>query len=609
MWAVTWFLLFSTTGIFQAKAQPLWPYGHVWPPWATGVFRVAADGREANMTQMQLSRVISQARRLRQVSWCVTVVVVSDDPVFLAAFAQWSLKGRLLAWSTRLLALTRLPLSELRHIYKNFSMTNSMIMIVENVSGSFSCSVYVLLPYIRLGAKALRVASWTPDEGLAPTSHLSVFPDKFSRFAERPTLVAVTEVNPINKMKAEDVSGTPGERWFTGPVPKLVQYLAQAQNFSYVYMRPPDGSWGFKHVDGSWTGMVGMVSREEADIGVGPFGVSATRAEVVDFTGPIMIDYWRIMGGRGRPEVNPWGFLLPLAPLVWTVILTALVVVPVIMFLLSSCISDKRHRQRDWVADCLTFIRVLLQQDITLPWDWWWERLVLGVWMMVTLVLTRSYSGNLMSLLAVRHIPQPYQSLRDVLDDPSVITIWETESASVQYLHSVESGIFRELADLEESGRILYRTQSQFGESIDTLVRRGDHVLMEVEMSLKAYMAQDFSLTGRCDFYAAREVFLPFMIAMAGPKGSPLVPSMSKRIKWITQTGLYYHWMETVMPNVSYCDNPPTKTAVSTSLALSNVWGMFAVLLGGHTISLLVLGLELLSVALLQVENVSTLTS
>lgn len=31
---------------------------------------------------------------------------------------------------------------------------------------------------------------------------------------------------------------------------------------------------------------------------------------------------------------------------------------------------------------------------------------------------------------------------------------------------------------------------------MDTLVRRGDHVLMEVEMSLKAFMAQDFTLTG-----------------------------------------------------------------------------------------------------------------
>ena len=65
---------------------------------------------------------------------------------------------------------------------------------------------------------------------------------------------------------------------------------------------------------------------------------------------------------------------------------------------------------------------------------WQWERVVLGVWMLATLVLTKSYAGNLMSLLAVRHIPQPFHTLEDVLEDPSVVTIWQKSSAFEQYL-------------------------------------------------------------------------------------------------------------------------------------------------------------------------------
>lgn len=63
---------------------------------------------------------------------------------------------------------------------------------------------------------------------------------------------------------------------------------------------------------------------------------------------------------------------------------------------------------------------------------WWWHRVVLGVWMLMTMVLTRSYEGNLMSLLAVRHLPQPYQTLRDVVDDPSVVMVWEKQGAPIQ---------------------------------------------------------------------------------------------------------------------------------------------------------------------------------
>lgn len=63
-----------------------------------------------------------------------------------------------------------------------------------------------------------------------------------------------------------------------------------------------------------------------------------------------------------------------------------------------------------------------------------WERVVLGVWMLMTLVLTRSYAGNLMSMLAVRIIPDPFDNLRDVLDHPSVVTVWREYSSNHQFI-------------------------------------------------------------------------------------------------------------------------------------------------------------------------------
>ena len=50
-------------------------------------------------------------------------------------------------------------------------------------------------------------------------------------------------------------------------------------------------------------------------------------------------------------------------------------------------------------------------------------RVVLGSWLVGASVVYWGYSGNLTSLLAVRHIPQPIQTLRDLIDDPSVTII------------------------------------------------------------------------------------------------------------------------------------------------------------------------------------------
>lgn len=48
---------------------------------------------------------------------------------------------------------------------------------------------------------------------------------------------------------------------------------------------------------------------------------------------------------------------------------------------------------------------------------------VLGSWVVVAAVVFWSYQGALTSLLAVRFIPQPIQTIRNMLDDPSVTVV------------------------------------------------------------------------------------------------------------------------------------------------------------------------------------------
>ena len=38
-------------------------------------------------------------------------------------------------------------------------------------------------------------------------------------------------------------------------------------NFTYVLKKPPDGQWGVKKPDGSWSGMIGELLLENADVG------------------------------------------------------------------------------------------------------------------------------------------------------------------------------------------------------------------------------------------------------------------------------------------------------------------------------------------------------
>ncbi|XP_071526984.1 probable glutamate receptor [Panulirus ornatus] len=564
------------------------------------VFKVSVYNQDTNATQAELQRVVHEAKRLRQLSWCMTVVVMSDDPAFLAAFAHWSHKDGVLLWSTKLLAVTRLSLPQLQDLKKTFSMTNAMLLIINNSLKTLRYGIYTYLPYTPRDAKALRVASWTPHQGVILTAHLPLFHDKFSKFTHHPTLVVASEEFPTQKAWMVDDPDAPGGKrlTFTGPVSNVLDHFAKTIGFSFTFKRPPDGSWGYERPDGSFSGMVGMLLRDEAVIGLGPFAYSAARSKVIDYTRPMLIDYIRIMGGRGRPEVDPWGFLLPLTPLVWAAILTTLLVPVGVIFVLSYPMLETGKKEKTDIF--FGYLRILLQQDYSVSVEWLWKRLVVGVWMMMTVVLTRSYAGNLMSLLAVRHIPQPYQTLRDLLDDPSATMIWEANSIYMKFCHLAESGTFREVADLDNKGLIEYRKTTEFSHAVDTLVRGGDHVLVVEALTLVFRLAQDFSNKGRCDFYLSKEVFLPFMFCMIGQKKSPLVPVISKRIMTMTEGGLYDHWMKAAVPNSTSCLRPPTKITVQTTLALANLWGMFVVLVGGHTTGLLLLCLEVFSSRLLQ---------
>ena len=49
-----------------------------------------------------------------------------------------------------------------------------------------------------------------------------------------------------------------------------------------------DGGWGSLKDDGTWTGMIGMILRDEVDIAISDFYVTAERSMVIDYSQKIV---------------------------------------------------------------------------------------------------------------------------------------------------------------------------------------------------------------------------------------------------------------------------------------------------------------------------------
>ncbi|XP_063871845.1 uncharacterized protein LOC135106557 isoform X2 [Scylla paramamosain] len=187
---------------------------------------------EAARNGSRLAQVITRARQVRLASWMVVVVVVSDDPVFLAAFAQQAREGRLLVWATRLIVVSRRAPHRLHPLHQILALTNSLLLLVDGAPGVNSAGGWVVLPYQRPGVVPLRVASWTAGGNLS--LHRPLFWDKFSKMSGEAELMVAMERNHRHLMKEEpDPTAPDGVRvQFKGFMVTVLDYLAQGVNFS-----------------------------------------------------------------------------------------------------------------------------------------------------------------------------------------------------------------------------------------------------------------------------------------------------------------------------------------------------------------------------------------
>lgn len=102
-------------------------------------------------------------------------------------------------------------------------------------------------------------------------------------------------------------------------------------------------------------------------MGLGPFALTAVRTTAIDYTRAILVDYARVVGGRGRPEVDPWGFLLPFSLELWASIMFSLVMVLAVVQMMALSLTPSLRVMAGFPSAIFSYIRIILQQGQCLP--------------------------------------------------------------------------------------------------------------------------------------------------------------------------------------------------------------------------------------------------
>ncbi|XP_076348378.1 glutamate receptor-like isoform X4 [Tachypleus tridentatus] len=127
----------------------------------------------------------------------------------------------------------------------------------------------------------------------------------------------------------------------TGPMGLVFDHLSKSLGLSFSYVRPFDHKWGSMSSNGSFSGMIGMLQRNEVDIAVGPFAATYDRFQVTRFSTPIYNDNLRILTGRPQTHQGFFSFWKALHWKVWAAIFVTMLLMSFIY-----CAMNRRQDNR-----------------------------------------------------------------------------------------------------------------------------------------------------------------------------------------------------------------------------------------------------------------------
>nr|XP_042897887.1 probable glutamate receptor [Parasteatoda tepidariorum] len=204
-----------------------------------------------------------------------------------------------------------------------------------------------------------------------------------------PSILRIAVVLGVKAIEIERINST---TIISGVEEELIKLLSSKLNFEYEILAHSDNSYGFKDTFGNWTGLIGMLARNEADMAFSLVGITEERSTVVDFSLPYLYLEKTFLMNHASFFPKTSAFLYPFSTFTWILFLMVMLFVTMIF---RALISPK---------DSITSVFFSLWgssfgQGINYNLRSMSRRIPLGIWLVYSYVLILCYSSVLLSFL------------------------------------------------------------------------------------------------------------------------------------------------------------------------------------------------------------------
>lgn len=234
----------------------------------------------------------------------------------------------------------------------------------------------------------------------------------------------------------------------------------------------------------------------------------------MDFTIPLTNSFATVVVPL-KVESNIWFFIDPFSYWVWIGLLISIPIYLITMGLTNYLFGGDTH-----FDEVTVFIlrNALSEQNATLPnHGKAYQKLLIMTWIWCMLILVQSYAGNLTAMLAKPQLQDPIRTIEDLLSQDKIPWAIADGSPEQYFLSNYPPGSV--LRRLNDHARIMNVMSTEdhmmYGCFTKDFYQRGDIGVICLEGGFYALVSNDFSNTGRCNYYMLEDKFLTSGAAMA----------------------------------------------------------------------------------------------
>ncbi|XP_032051898.1 glutamate receptor 3 isoform X7 [Aythya fuligula] len=465
---------------------------------------------------------------------------------------------------------------------------------------------YTIDVYEMKAAGSRKAGYWNEYERFVPA--LDQLPSNDTSSVENRTIVVTTILESPYVMYKKNHEQLEGNERYEGYCVDLASEIAKHVGIKYKLSIVGDGKYGARDPETKiWNGMVGELVYGRADIAVAPLTITLVREEVIDFSKPFMSLGISIMikkPQKSKPGV--FSFLDPLAYEIWMCIVFAYIGVSVVLFLVSRFspyewhLEDSTEEPRDpqnppdppnefGIFNSLWFsLGAFMQQGCDISPRSLSGRIVGGVWWFFTLIIISSYTANLAAFLTVERMVSPIESAEDLAKQTEIAYGTLDSGSTKEFFRRSKIAVYEKMWSYMKSAEPSVFTKTTADGVARVRKSKGKFAFL-LESTMNEYIEQ----RKPCDTMKVGGNLDSKGYGVATPKGSALRNAVNLAVLKLNEQGLLDKLKNKWWYDKGECGSGGGDSKDKTSaLSLSNVAGVFYILVGGLGLAMMVALIE-----------------